>query len=67
MKTPNSMPPKHLELGCLRTTSKTIEDKTGVWGFQTVDGRGYDARILHNLAPMVAPTAATSGPMTARC
>lgn len=36
-----------------RTVSKTIKDKTGVWGFQTVDGQGYDARILHNLAPMV--------------
>ncbi|WP_332445894.1 ABC transporter substrate-binding protein [Sphaerochaeta sp.] len=36
-----------------RMASKTIKDKTGIWGYQTVDGQGYDARILHNLAPIV--------------
>lgn len=36
-----------------RSVSKAIKDKTGVWGFQTVDGQGYEARVLHNLAPMV--------------
>jgi len=36
-----------------KMASKTIKEKTGVWGFQTVDGQGYDARILHNLAPIV--------------
>nr|WP_319776377.1 sugar ABC transporter substrate-binding protein [uncultured Sphaerochaeta sp.] len=36
-----------------KMVSKTIKEKTGVWGFQTVDGQGYDARILHNLAPIV--------------
>ena len=36
-----------------RSVSKQIKDKTGIWGFQTVDGQGYDARILHNLAPIV--------------
>ncbi len=36
-----------------RKTSKAIKDATGVYGFQTVDGGGYDARILHNLIPIV--------------
>ena len=36
-----------------RSVSKQIKDKTGIWAFQTVDGQGYDARILHNLAPIV--------------
>ncbi len=36
-----------------RTVSKQVKDNTGVWAFQTVDGQGYDARILHNLAPMI--------------
>jgi len=36
-----------------RTASKTIKDKTGVWGYQTVDGNGYDARILQNLIPII--------------
>ena len=36
-----------------RMVAKAIKDKTGIWGFQTVDGQGYDARVLHNLAPMV--------------
>lgn len=36
-----------------RKASKAIKDATGVYGFQTVDGGGYDARILHNLVPMV--------------
>ncbi len=36
-----------------RTASKQIKDATGVWGFQTVDGAGFEARVLHNLAPIV--------------
>ncbi|AEV29345.1 ABC-type sugar transport system, periplasmic component [Sphaerochaeta pleomorpha str. Grapes] len=36
-----------------RAASKQIKDNTGVWAFQTVDGQGYDARILHNLSPIV--------------
>ena len=36
-----------------RQASKTIKDKTGVWGYQTVDGGGYDVRILHNLCPII--------------
>lgn len=36
-----------------RQSSKAIKDATGVWGFQTVDGGGYDARILHNLCPII--------------
>ncbi len=36
-----------------RESSKAIKDATGVWGFQTVDGGGYDARILHNLCPII--------------
>lgn len=36
-----------------RKVSKAIKDATGVYGFQTVDGGGYDVRILHNLIPMV--------------
>jgi multiple sugar transport system substrate-binding protein len=36
-----------------RKAAKTITDKTGVYAFQTVDGGGYDARILHNLLPII--------------
>ncbi len=36
-----------------RETSKAIKDATGVWGYQTVDGGGYDVRILHNLCPII--------------
>ncbi len=36
-----------------RQSSKAIKDATGVWGFQTVDGQGYDARVLHNLCPII--------------
>jgi len=36
-----------------RTASKQIKDITGVWGFQTVDGAGFESRVLHNLAPIV--------------
>lgn len=36
-----------------RTVSRQIKERSGIWGFQTVDGQGYDARILHNLAPIV--------------
>lgn len=36
-----------------RSVSKQVKDKTGVWALQTVDGQGYDARVLHNLAPIV--------------
>jgi len=36
-----------------RTMCKQIKDKTGVWGYQTVDGGGYDVRILQNLCPII--------------
>ncbi|MHC1787496.1 MAG: sugar ABC transporter substrate-binding protein [Christensenellales bacterium] len=36
-----------------RAIAKEIKDKTGVWGFQTVDGEGYGARVLHNLLPII--------------
>ncbi len=36
-----------------REASKAIKDATGVWGYQTVDGAGYDARVLHNLCPII--------------
>ncbi len=36
-----------------REASKAIKEKTGKWGFVTVDGQGYDARILHNLVPII--------------
>ncbi len=36
-----------------RIISRQIKQKTGVWGYQTVDGAGFDARVLHNLAPIV--------------
>lgn len=36
-----------------RKVSKQIKDATGVYGFQTVDGGGYDVRILHNLIPII--------------
>ena len=36
-----------------REICKTIKEKTGVWGFQTVDGQGYDVRVLHNLLPII--------------
>ena len=26
---------------------------TGVWGYETVDGQGYGARVMHNLMPIV--------------
>ena len=36
-----------------REVSKAVKDATGVWGYQTVDGGGYDVRILHNLCPII--------------
>ncbi len=36
-----------------RSVSKAVKDATGVWGYQTVDGGGYDVRILHNLCPII--------------
>ncbi len=33
--------------------AKTIKDKTGVYGFQSVGGQGYNARIFHTLLPIV--------------
>lgn len=36
-----------------REASKAIKDSTGVWGYMTVDAQGYDARILHNLCPII--------------
>ncbi|MDO5298220.1 MAG: sugar ABC transporter substrate-binding protein [Clostridia bacterium] len=36
-----------------REISKQIKDATGVWGYQTVDGDGYNTRVLHNLLPII--------------
>ncbi len=36
-----------------REVSKQIKDATGVWGFQTVDGDGYNTRTLHTLLPII--------------
>lgn len=36
-----------------KAVSKQIKDKTGVWGYETVDAQGYGARIIHNLAPII--------------
>ncbi|MEA5016911.1 MAG: sugar ABC transporter substrate-binding protein [Candidatus Limiplasma sp.] len=36
-----------------REAAKAIHDATGVWGYVTVDTQGYDARILHNLVPII--------------
>ncbi len=36
-----------------RTSSKKIKDATGIYGYQTVDGGGYNERILHNLCPII--------------
>lgn len=36
-----------------REAGKTIKEKTGVWGFQTVDGDGYNTRVLHTLLPII--------------
>ena len=36
-----------------REISKQIKDATGVWGYQTVDGDGYNSRVLHTLLPII--------------
>ncbi len=36
-----------------RKISKQITDNTGVYAYQTPDGGGYDARILHTLVPII--------------
>ena len=36
-----------------REASALITSKTGVYAYQTPDGGGYDARILHNLIPII--------------
>lgn len=36
-----------------REIAKEIKEKTGKWAFQTVDGEGYTARVLHNLLPII--------------
>ncbi len=36
-----------------RKISKQITDSTGVYAYQTPDGAGYDARILHTLVPII--------------
>ena len=36
-----------------REVSKQIKDATGVWGYETVDGDGYNSRVLHNLLPII--------------
>ena len=36
-----------------KKSASAIKKATNVWGFQTVDGQGYDARVLHNLLPII--------------
>ncbi len=36
-----------------REVSKQIKDATGVWGYMTPDGDGYNSRVLHNLLPII--------------
>lgn len=36
-----------------REISKQIKDATGIWGYQTVDGDGYNTRVLHTLLPII--------------
>ena len=36
-----------------REVSKQIKDKTGVWGYQTVDGAGYTTSVMQNLLPII--------------
>lgn len=33
--------------------AKTIKDQTGVYGFQSFEGQGYNARIFHTLIPII--------------
>jgi multiple sugar transport system substrate-binding protein len=47
--------------------SKAIKDATGVWGFQTVDGQGYDVRVWHNLLPMVRSYGADAWDQDGNC
>ena len=36
-----------------REVSKTITEKTGVYGYQGMDGAAYDTRVWHNLVPII--------------
>ena len=36
-----------------RETSKLLHDRTGMYGFQGVDGAAYTTRTWHNLVPMI--------------
>lgn len=36
-----------------RKSAAAVKKATNVWGYQTVDGQGYDARVLHNLLPII--------------
>lgn len=36
-----------------REISKAIKDKTGIYGFQGMDGAAYSTRIWHNLIPII--------------
>lgn len=36
-----------------RQISKEIKDKTDIYGFQTMDGAGYDGRVWHTLVPII--------------
>lgn len=36
-----------------RKSAAAVKKATNIWGFQTVDGQGFDARVLHNLLPII--------------
>lgn len=36
-----------------RKISRDVKDKTGVYGFQGIDGQAYDVRVWHNLVPII--------------
>lgn len=33
--------------------AKTVKEKTGIYGFETMDGQGYGARLLHTVVPIM--------------
>ncbi len=36
-----------------RQAAAEITQKTGIYGYQGIDGQGYESRIIHNLAPLI--------------
>lgn len=36
-----------------REVSKALKDQTGTYGFQTMDGAGYNSRVWHNIVPII--------------